>query len=733
MTLIIKLLHKISPVYKALLNSYSLLFFSNNKLFAWLLLVVSFFNPYAGLTGAIAALMAIVIAWFTGLNQVSTLEGIYSYNALIIGMGMGAVYNFSMAFWLLLLVIVVFSVILSLLFQSMLGKYGMPFLTIPFVLCFWLILLVTKDFAAIDFTFRNIYWLNDAYAIGDHNLVRFIMFMENIKMPELVSTFFRALSSLYFQNNILAGMIIAFGILIHSRIIFSLIIVGFLTAYGFNNIVMAHPDGINYYLIGGNFILVSVAVGGFFTVPSRHSYIWAIVSVPITFLIVMGLGKVTGLWNLPVYSMPFSITVLCLLYFFSLKTQNRKVVLTPLQLYTPEKNLYNYLNSTERLMNVNKVRLQLPFIGKWMLSQGYDGHITHKGEWSKALDFIIVDNELKTYDQFAISPDNFYCYGKPVLAPADGFVQQVEDYIEDNEVGKINQKQNWGNSIVIKHAEGLYTKMSHLRKNSFKVKAGDYVRQGDMVAACGNSGRSPEPHLHFQVQLTPYIGSKTFAYPLALYVSESNGVTGIKEFTIPAETDIVYNSSPNAALNQAFEFLPGFNLLVKAEGMSDGKWEVFTNAFNEAYIYCHSSKSIAYFKKNESVFYFTAFEGDKNSLLYYFYLAAYKIYLATEPALPAHDKFPLQLSNNHLTKWLQDLASPFVIFSRLYYESINSVVINDFLNPVIDITSKQTLQFMTIKKITNQFVLTIKDNRISSFTFLKNKKIITALCTPKDY
>lgn len=727
------MVHKILMPGKALLNSYSLLFFSNNRLFACLLLVVSLFNPYAGLAGAVAALMAIAIAFFSGLNKSSTQEGIYSYNALIIGMGMGAIYNFSIAFWILLLVIVVFSVILSLLFQNLLGKYGLPFLTIPFVLCFWLILLVTKDFAAIDFTFRNIYWLNDAYAIGDHKLVRFIMFMENMQMPPLVSTFFRALSSLYFQNNILAGIIIAFGILIHSRIIFSLIIVGFLTAYCFNNIVMAHPEGINYYLIGGNFILVSVAVGGFFTVPSLHSYIWAIISVPITFLIVMGLGKVTGQWNLPVYTMPFSITVLCLLYFFSLKAQKGKVILTPLQLYTPEKNLYNYLNNSERLMNSNKIRLQLPFIGKWMVSQGYNGNITHKGDWGKALDFIIVDNELKTYNKFAFSPDNFYCYGKPVLAPADGFVQQVEDYIVDNEVGKINQKQNWGNSIVIKHAEGLYTKMSHLRKDSIKVKAGDYVRQGEIIAACGNSGRSPEPHLHFQVQTTPYIGSKTFAYPLAHYLTEKNGVHEIKEFSVPGEAEVVYNISSSPSLKQAFEFLPGYNLLVHADGMKEGKWEVFTDAWNNTYFYCHHSKAVAYFKRNESVFYFTAFEGDKNSLLYYFYLAAYKIFLSTEPTLPANDKFPLQLSNNNMTKWLQDIASPFVIFSRLYYESWNKTVSNDFLNPVISIESKQTLQFMMIRKITHQFLTTVKDNRILSFTFQKNKKTITAICTPKDY
>ena len=292
-----------------------------------LLLTVSFFNPYAGLSGLIAVLLAIMVAYFTGLNKTSIQNGIYSYNALIIGIGMGAIYNFSFAFWLVLILVVILSVILSQIFQIRFGKYGLPFLTLPFVLCFWMVLLVGKDFAAIDLSLRNIYWLNDAYSIGNHTLVRFILFMEKLSMPPLLSTFFRALSSLYFQNNMLAGLIIAIGILIHSRIIFSLIIIGFLSAYGFNTIVMAHPEGMNYYLLGGNFILVSVAIGGFFVIPSFHSYLWAIISVPVTFIIAMALGTVTGQWNLPVFSMPFCITVLALLYFFTVKSHNGRIVL----------------------------------------------------------------------------------------------------------------------------------------------------------------------------------------------------------------------------------------------------------------------------------------------------------------------------------------------------------------------------------------------------------------------
>lgn len=712
---------------EALLNSYSALFFSNNHSLALLLLIVSFFKFYAGISGLIAALFAINLARLLGLNKLSIQQGAYSYNALIIGMGMGSMYNFSVAFGLLFIIVITLSVILSVIFQNKLGQYGLPFLTLPFVLCLWIVALVAKDFAAIHLTLRNIFWLNEVYALGNSRLVQFILFVERLNIPPLIATFFTTLSSLYFQNNMLGGMIMAIGILIHSRIIFSLMLIGFSSAYLFNQVVMAHPEGINYYLLGGNYILVTVAIGGFFLIPSVYSYLWAVVSVPTTFIIAMSLGNMLSPWNLPIFSMPFCITVLSFLYFFSLKTVKGRQVLTPLQLFSPEKNLYSYLNNKERLWYTHTIRLHLPFLGKWLVSQGYYGNITHKDEWGQALDFIIVDNSLKTYETFAAKPEHFYCYGKPVLAPGAGFVQHIDDYIDDNAIGKINQAQNWGNSIIIKHAEGLYTKMSHLRKHSFTVKVGDYVKQGDVVAACGNSGRSPEPHLHFQVQATPYIGSKTMAYPFAHYAAEKVGVLQVHQFSTPQETEIVWNTPPNIGMQQAFAFLPGYTVTVDAENMPTGKWEVFTDAYNRSYIYCHHSKAVAFFYRTEDLFYFTSYEGDKNNLLYYFYVACYKVFLSTEPSFPVLDTFPLQHTKTTVFKWLQDVLAPFILFSRLRYKSLSKILADDIFNPSIIINSTQILQVLSFKKVINRLVVEVRGGKISNLSFQKNGRSITAI------
>jgi murein DD-endopeptidase MepM/ murein hydrolase activator NlpD len=60
-----------------------------------------------------------------------------------------------------------------------------------------------------------------------------------------------------------------------------------------------------------------------------------------------------------------------------------------------------------------------------------------------------------------------------------------------------------GNNIVIDHSNGEFTMYAHLKHGSVKVKAGDTVKTGQQIAAVGNTGNSPLPHLHFHLQNAP--------------------------------------------------------------------------------------------------------------------------------------------------------------------------------------------------------------------------------------
>jgi len=65
----------------------------------------------------------------------------------------------------------------------------------------------------------------------------------------------------------------------------------------------------------------------------------------------------------------------------------------------------------------------------------------------------------------------------------------------------------YGNYIVIQHADGNYTLYAHLHKGSVFVKAGDQVKQGQVIAKMGSSGRSTGTHLHFEVRVGSNVSS----------------------------------------------------------------------------------------------------------------------------------------------------------------------------------------------------------------------------------
>ncbi|NNU34137.1 hypothetical protein HK413_08230 [Mucilaginibacter sp. S1162] len=85
-------------------------------------------------------------------------------------------------------------------------------------------------------------------------------------------------------------------------------------------------------------------------------------------------------------------------------------------------------------------------------------------------------------------------------------------------------------------------------------------------------------------------------------------------------------------------------------------FEVFTDAFNQTYIYSKTTGATAYFINNGTAFYFTTFYGDQNSLLYYFYLAAYKVVFTTNADITVTDVYPLQLTTDKPALWLRGYA-----------------------------------------------------------------------------
>ena len=722
---------RISGFIEGILHSYSQVFFARNRAFATFLLIVTFFDPIMGLSGLLSIIISNLFGLALGFSMEAVKSGDYGFNSLLVGLGLGFYYSPNLELLILIIVGALISFLFTVVVSGILYKYGLPFLSIPFLLALWALMLSSRNFTSLIISERGIYTLNELYATGSGFLVDIYQFFKQGILPEIIRIYLNSLGAILFQFNILSGIIIAVGLLIYSRIAFLFSFISFVSAYYFYQFLGADMSTLSYHYIGFNFILSGIALGGYFLVPSKSSIFWTVILVPMLMILTSSLGSLFTTYQLNIYSLPFNIVVITFLYVLKLRKDKRGPKEVLIQHHSPEYNLYHNLSGKGKFKNYRALVISLPVFGNWSISQAHNGAHTHRGEWKDAWDFVIIDDHGKQFKNEGKYQEDYYCFGKPVIAPAAGVVEQVVDDIEDNQIGDSNLNQNWGNSVVINHGHLLYSQISHLKKSSIKVKKGDSIKTGDVIGQCGNSGRSPEPHLHFQIQTTPYIGSKTLKYPLSNYAVSKNGEMEFAFFDYPLESEKVKKIETDALIHYAYHFLPGqvlsFEVSDKYKTWKES-WEIKTDYFNNTYIECLNSKSKAYYHNDGTLFYFTQFEGKRSSLLYAFYLGSFRVLQSSELNVEISDEVPLHLYEKAFKRFLHDFIAPILPYKK----AIFTLRLKDYHKEIgaetATIGSRIELKSGIVKKKKFEFALKISDGRIDEIEILQNNSLKKAKC-----
>jgi murein DD-endopeptidase MepM/ murein hydrolase activator NlpD len=525
---------------------------------------------------------------------------------------------------------------------------------------------------------RGIYTYNELYALGGHTIVGLYNWLDTMISSSFIRIYFYSLGAIFFQKGLLAGIIISLGLVIYSRITFMLSILGYSVAFLFCVLVGIEFNSLSYTFIGFNYILTAIALGGYYLIPGRISYAWIILLLPAVVLITISTQQIFQLFYISPYSLPFNIIVLMFLYALKLREkQPNRLLETPVQLGNPENNLYLQSGNLKRFPAAYPVAASLPFYGEWEVSQGHDGEITHKGAWRNAWDFIIIDKNNKQFKGSGDFTEDYFCFGKTIIAPYDGVVIEVVNSIVDNTIGDVDTKNNWGNTIIIKHSDDIFSKLCHLKYHSIEVKEGDNVKQGQLLGKCGNSGRSPYPHLHFQFQSTPYIGSPTLDYPFGHYLLKGDKYS-LETFSFPLIGQVVANPVKNELLAKVLHFIPGQRISGEIQIESaNGKvqkqkkyfhWKVNTDVFNTTYLDCEEDGSKAYLYNNGNLHYFTNFIGKKETPLFWFFLALFKVPQGFLPNSKITDYIPANMMFGGILKILQDFIAPLFLFLKADYK-----------------------------------------------------------------
>ena len=157
-------------------------------------------------------------------------------------------------------------------------------------------------------------------------------------------------------------------------------------------------------------------------------------------------------------------------------------------------------------------------------------------------------------------------WDRDVLAVGDGVVLETGDRFPEERMsdpatftkpgyamGLIKElipKIGWtnavaGNYVVIDHGNGEFSAYCHLREGSIRVKQGEKVNRGSVIARVGNTGNSGAPHLHFQLMDSPDFFT---ANGLPMMFENVPAQVMIAEFPVTGNTlsfsDSIFSSAP---------------------------------------------------------------------------------------------------------------------------------------------------------------------------------------------
>lgn len=153
----------------------------------------------------------------------------------------------------------------------------------------------------------------------------------------------------------------------------------------------------------------------------------------------------------------------------------------------------------------SKATFTLPFEGTWYTLSGGDSMdhnylaTSPSMRWGYA--FTVLKDGRRAPEN-AAKIDEYYCYGKPILAPVDGEVVEVESRVEDNKPGEPNPYNGMlGNHLIMRVGQGdEHLFVSYLKRGSIPLKVGQKVKRGEVIGACGSSGASAYPHVQLHLQ-----------------------------------------------------------------------------------------------------------------------------------------------------------------------------------------------------------------------------------------
>ena len=529
----------VKNLFHSLFNSYSDIFFIKGVLSGLIILSITLINYNAGVSGILSIIAAYSVARMLGYQTTFLSTGYFTYNALLVGLAIGYMFEISLLSLVMIIIAGSLTLIITIVTANVFYQlFGLQILSVPFIIVSTLVYLSAASFT--NLYVAGLYSSSVALDLG--------------VFPYWLSGYLKSLGAIIFMPNEVTGLLIALLLVISSRILFLLSLAGFILGISIYGLFTGSTEVAALDVSGFNYILIAMAIGGIFNIPSLKSYALAFLGVAFATLIASAGHVFWSQYGLPIFTLPFTLVTLSFIYALNLLQYPLRT-----QVYkgSPEQNLEYFLSNQDRFVE-EPAAISLPFSGQWFCWQGFDGEWTHKGLYRYAYDFVIRDSDQKTYMNEGYQLSDYFCYGKEVLSPVRGRVAKVINYLPDNPIGSTDTVNNWGNEIVIEDWRGYIVRLAHFASQSIYVVEGQWVDVGTVLGLCGNSGNSPQPHIHIQLQADYTPSAATVPFVFVNYEQAGcfhvSGLPQVHKEVYHCQFDLYYDQVTNFVLDETFLF-----------------------------------------------------------------------------------------------------------------------------------------------------------------------------------
>jgi murein DD-endopeptidase MepM/ murein hydrolase activator NlpD len=598
----------------AVLSSYATIYFSENGFLGALILLCTLAAPRLGLVGLAGLLISLAAATVLGFERRYIRNGHYLFNSLLVSLAVAYIgWSRQLPVSSICVLLVVASV-LALLFTVALSGFlyhqmALPPLSLPFVV-------VQLGLVYLAFAFST-------PIVGDR---LFVAVPEPTGMPAWLGCFLRSFGAIVFLPHATLGLAILAGMLCYSRLAVLGAVVGYAAGMATLGCLPLFVGVVDPLYVAFNFLFCGMALGAVFFVPSWSSLLLAafgsaacavVAAAEIIFFRPLGFAPL---------ALPFNFVILTLLYALRMRAAANFLHAASAGV-RPEESFRHCRLNRARNPDAGIPAILCPFSGTRVVTQGVNGGITHLGAWRHALDFEVHDDGDR---QFALSgnrlEDNL-TFNTPVLSPGSGVVVKTVSNVEDRPIGSNNFHDNWGNLTVIQLDGGLHVKLCHLKRNSLLVSEGSRVKAGQLIGYCGNSGRSPVPHLHVQMQASPGVGATTIPFRLRHYVETRDGQRRYHSAGTPSERSRLKGASMNDGLAALFDNLAyrRYSYRIRSEeAETEDQIDCSVDTLGN-YVFRSQTGAVLTACIADKMFHTLEYTGSSNSALFYLWLGLSRV------------------------------------------------------------------------------------------------------------